>query len=44
MVNISPHKDSKTGKIWTSGDILLVPTREKAILGLRLGVRVKVRS
>jgi hypothetical protein len=37
----SPHKDSKTRNIQTSGDILPVPARKKAILGL--GVRFKVR-
>ena len=39
----SPHKNSKTGNIWTSGDISLVPTRKKAVLGLGVRFRVRVR-
>jgi hypothetical protein len=39
------QKDSKTRTIQASGDILLVPTRKKAIVGLgfRFSVRVAIR-
>lgn len=41
--NRSPHKDSKTRNIRTSGNILPVPTRKKAILGVRFRVRFTFR-
>jgi hypothetical protein len=37
----SPHKDSKTRNIHTSGDISSVPTRKRAILGLEYNNRIK---
>lgn len=40
----SSHKESKTRTIRTSGDISLVPTRKKAILGLGVRFRVRIRG
>jgi hypothetical protein len=43
LVGTITHKDIKTRKVSTIGDILLVPTRKKSILGLGVRLRAKIR-
>lgn len=43
LVGTITHKNIKTRKVSTIGDIFLVPTKKKAILRLGVRLRVKIR-